>query len=149
MSTRVRPVYRLRVILLLAASGCGTAEVESPTAVRLRALAVFYLDYAVPKNGKGPADEREFKKHLRSLPAFRLEMEKLDPGNLDAVFASERDGEPLVVLYGQTLTQIGGDSALPVAHEKTGKNGKRLVAFSSTKVELVDEARFRQLTLPK
>ena len=44
------------------------------------------------------------------------------------------------------LLLVAADSAMnAVAHE----NGKRLVAFSSTKVELVDEARFRQLTLPK
>jgi hypothetical protein len=32
-----------------------------------------------------------------------------------------------------------------IAHEKTGKNGKRLVVFVSTKVDLVDDVRLKEL----
>lgn len=146
MKNTGRSARGLILVLLCAAAGCGSNDLESSTAVRLRALATLYLDYAVPKNGKGPANEREFKKHLRGLPAFVLEMNGLDANTLDTAFVSERDGEPLVIHYGLSITQISGTSAPPLAHEKTGKNGKRLVAFANTKVELVDESRLQELT---
>jgi hypothetical protein len=137
------------LLLALAAAGCGSDELNSPTAVKMRGLANLYLDCAVPKNGKGPANEQELKKHIRGLPSFILESNGVDPNALDALFVSERDGEPFVVSYGLSITGISGTSAPVVVHEKTGKNGKRLVAFANTKVELVDEARLQELTSAK
>jgi hypothetical protein len=135
----------LLLLALGAVPGCAN-ELESPTANKLRGLAKLYLDCAVSKSGPGPASEQEFKKHLRRLEGFVLRMNGVDPANLEAAFVSERDGEPFVILYGVSITRISGTSAPLVAHEKTGKNGKRLVAFANGKVEAVDEARFRELT---
>ena len=52
-------------------------------------------------------------------------------------------------MYGQNLGKISGDSKKVIAHEKTGKNGKRLVAFASTKVDLVNEAELERLKTAK
>ena len=139
----------LFLLALVAAPGCGSDEVNSPTAARLKGLATQYLDYAVAKNGKGPAREEDFKKHLRGQPGFVLEMNGLDPKAIDAAFVSERDGEPFVVLYGIMISQISGTSAPLVAHEKTGKGGKRLAVLANAKVEHVDEARLRELMSTK
>ncbi len=136
----------LLLLVLGAAPGCGSNELESPTANKLRGLAKLYLDCAVSKGGRGPASEQEFHKHLRRLEGFVLRMNGVDPAGLETAFISERDGDPFVVLYGVSITQISGTSAPLVAHEKTGKNGKRLVAFANAKVEAADEARFQQLT---
>ena len=144
--TRGRTRLGLALLLLSTVPGCGTNELESPTALRLKGLAALYLDYAVGKNGKGPADEQVFQKHLRSLPGFVLEMNKLDPNALDKSFMSARDDSAFVVQYGVTITQISGTSAPLIAHEKTGKNGKRLAVFANAKVELVNEARLQELT---
>jgi len=134
------------VLALVAVTGCGGSdEVNSPTAVKLRGLANLYLDCAVPKNGRGPANEQELKKHLRGLPDFILESNSVDPAAIDALFVSERDQQPFVVRYGLAITAISATSAPLVAHEKTGKNGRRLVVFANTKVELVDEARLQEL----
>jgi hypothetical protein len=134
------------VLLALAAvPGCGGNELESRTANRLRGLARVYLDYAVPKNGNGPDSQQTFAKHLRSLPDFVLQTNGIDPAEGDAVFRSERDGEPFFIRYGVKLSHISGTAAPPLAHEKTGKNGKRLVVLANARVELVDEARFREL----
>src|SRR5262245_58654208 len=146
---RLLPMIWLVLLALGAGAGCGSDELNSPTAVRLRGLANLYLDCAVAKNGKGPANEQEFKKHLRSLPDFVVQMNGLDPGALDAAFVSERDNEPLVIAYGVSISGMSGTSAPMVAHEKTGKNGKRLVAFANAKVELADEARIKELTAAK
>jgi hypothetical protein len=135
----------LLVLVLGAAPGCGSNELDSPTANKLRGLAKLYLDCAVSKSGPGPANEEEFKKHLRRLEGFVLKMNGVDPAALDEAFVSERDGEPFVIRYGVSIGHISGTSAPLVAHEKTGKNGKRLVAFANAKVEAVDEARFQEL----
>jgi hypothetical protein len=141
-----RPVTYVVALALGTLAGCGSDELNSPTAVRMRGLANLYLDCAVPKNGKGPANEQEFKKHIRGLPEFVITGNKLDPKALDAAFVSERDQEPIVLRYGLTIKQISATSAPLIAHEKTGKNGKRLVAFANGKVDLVTEAQLQELT---
>jgi hypothetical protein len=59
---------------------------------------------------------------------------------------SERDQEPFVFIWGTPIS-FGVPNVPVLAHEKTGKNGKRLVAFANGEVELVEEERFQ--TLPK
>jgi hypothetical protein len=129
--------------------GCAPDETESPTAYKLRGLSRVYLDYAVPRNGAGPANEAALKKHIKSLPDFVLQGNWIDPANPDAVFTSERDNEPFVVIYGQGISSISGKSLQVIAHEKTGVRGKKLVTFVSGKVELVNEARLQELLNPK
>jgi hypothetical protein len=76
------------------------------------------------------------------MPSHRLEMMQVDPGKVDELFVSERDGQPFVIKYGQS----GGImSRLPVVFEKEGKGGKRQVAFTDGQVEEVDDATYQQL----
>jgi hypothetical protein len=137
------------IVLLALAGGCGSdSALSSPTAQRMSGLANAYLDHIVGANGP-PANEAAFKKHMLGLrPSVQYDF-KIDPNNIDASFVSERDKEPLVVMYGQAPGKISGDSKKVIAHEKTGKNGKRLVVFASTKVDLVDEAELQQLKSAK
>ena len=137
------------VLIALLASGCGDDALNSPTAQKMSGLANAYLDQFVSSGGKPPANEQALKKHMKGLRASVQYDYKIDPDNIDASFISERDNEPLVVLYGQPVTTISGNSKQVVAHEKTGKNGKRLVVFASTKVDLVDEAELEQLKSAK
>jgi hypothetical protein len=149
MTLPLQPATGLLLLLLLLVPGCGSDELASPTAKRLTGLAKLYLDCAVAKNGKGPANEQEFKKHIRSLPSFVVEMNEVDPNAIDTVFVSERDKEPFVVRYGISISGISGTSAPLVAHEKTGKNGKRLVVYANAKVEQLNDAQFQDLTSAK
>jgi hypothetical protein len=135
----------LGLLALGAVPGCGSDELNSPTAVRLRGLASLYMDYAASRTGKGPATEGEFKKHLRTLPDHVLNANGCDPNKIDEVFVSPRDQEPFVVRYGIKITRISGTEAPLVAHEKSARNGKLLVAFANGKVEHVDEARLQEL----
>jgi hypothetical protein len=150
MATRWRRgpmrAFGVGLVVLVAASGCGSNELESPTAMKMKALANFYLEYAVAQKGKGPANEAALKKHIRSVPDFILKTNGVDPSGVDALFTSERDQEPFVVAYAGAISRISGDSTQVIAHEKTGKNGKRLVVYASAKVDLVDEARLKELT---
>jgi hypothetical protein len=136
-------------LALLALSGCGSDELNSPTAARLRGLANVYLDYIVPRNGNGPAREQDLKKHMRGLPDFVLQNSGIDPKDLDATFRSLRDEQPFVVQYGVMIGGISGNSKQVIAHEKTGKYGKLLVVFASGKVDLVTQDRLEKLLKPE
>jgi hypothetical protein len=136
--------------LALSFPGCGGDDaLNSRTATRMKGLSRVYLDYAVAKSGAGPANEQTLKKHIRSMPGVQLASNGVDPKEIDLLFTSERDQEPLVVLYGTGVTQISATSAPLVAHEKTGKNGKRLVAFANGNVEVVDDSQFQELLSKK
>ena len=67
---------------------------------------------------------------------------QVDPGNLDALFVSDRDGQPFVVRYGVS-GGLGATDA--VIFEQQGRNGKRQVGFTDGTVEEVDSARYDQL----
>jgi hypothetical protein len=134
------------LLVALAASGCGDSDaLNSPTALKMKGLANAYLDYVVGAGGNAPADEGALKKHMLGLRASVQYDCHIDPNNIESSFVSQRDKEPLVVIYGQAVGTISGNSKQVIAHEKTGTNGKRLVAFVSTKVDIVDEAELERL----
>ena len=136
------------LVACLFAAGCTDDAVNSPTAQKMKGLANAYLDHVVGAGGP-PADEKALKTHMKGLRASVQYDYQIDPNNIDASFKSERDNEPLVVIYSKGIGKISGDSKHVVAHEKTGKNGKRLVVFASTKVDNVDEAELEQLKTAK
>jgi hypothetical protein len=138
----LRAVAWLSLVALIAAAGCGSDdELKSPTAKRLRGIATYYLDLTFARNGAGPVSEQELKKHMRRQERSDLASNGIDPQSIDStLFVSERDGEPFVVLYGQSIRQVTATTAPLVAHEKTGKDGKRLAVLANNKVFLVDAA---------
>lgn len=143
----VRPLLPLLAAGTLMLSGCsGSDELTTPTAARLRGIATYYLDLTFARNGKGPANEHELKRHLRKQERTDLISNGIDPQAIDStLFVSERDQEPFVVLYGQSITRISADSAPLVAYEKTGKDGKRIAVLANSKLRLVDEAGLQAL----
>ena len=148
MALRSRPLFVLLLALFMIV-GCGSDELNSPTAKRLKGLATVYLDLAVVKNGKGPANERELKVHMKALPDFVLRPSGVDPEAIDSSFASLRDNEPFVVLYNVGIGGLSATEGPVVAHEKTGKNGMRLVVMANCKVALVDEAKLKEMISAK
>ena len=132
--------------LVLGIVGCGDDGLKSPTALRMSGLANSYLDMSY--QGGPPANEDALKKHMGAMHPGEQYSRNIDSKNIDACFKSERDNEPLVVVYG-IKPEISGQSKQVIAHEKTGKNGKRLVVFASTKVASVSEAELEQLKSAK
>jgi hypothetical protein len=132
-------------LLSLLFAGCGQDEAESLTARRLRGVASVYLDYAAAR-GNGPASQQILNDHLNSLPEFVREgygFQGVDP---QEAFTSLRDGQPFVIRYGIGLTGLSGEQATILAYEAQGNEaGRRLVVYLSTEVELIDEARLREL----
>jgi hypothetical protein len=148
-TTIVNPLLRIAIIGLLALPGCGSdSALDSPTAHKMSGLANAYLDHVVGANGP-PPDEAALKKHMKGLRASVQYDFKIDPNNVDASFVSERDKEPLVVMYGKDIGKISGDSKHVIAHEKTGKNGRKLVVYASTKVDIVNDAELEKLKSAK
>jgi len=146
---RMKPLLVIAVIGVLVLPGCGgDSALDSPTAQKMKGLANAYLDHVVGANGP-PADEAALKKHMKGLRASVQYDFAIDPNNVDASFVSQRDNEPFVVMYGKSVGKISGDSKHVIAHEKTGKNGRRLVVFTSTKVDIVNEAELEKLKLAK
>ncbi len=138
--------------VLLAAvvlAGCGPDPLASPTAGRLKGLSGMYLSYAASKNGGGPASEEVLKKYLHNVEAIQLQANGVDPKAIDAVFVSDRDKQPFVVIYGLGITLISGDSKTVMAYEKTGQGGKHLLAYINTKVDHVTEAKLKELLAAK
>jgi len=132
--------------IVLGFVGCGDSGLNSPTALRMSGLANSYLDMSY--QGGPPANEEALKKHMRAMHPGEQYSRNIDPNNLDACFKSERDNEPLVVIYG-LKPELSGQSKQVIAHEKTGKNGRRLVVFASTKVASLGEAELEQLKSAK
>jgi hypothetical protein len=115
---------------LMGCKGGGLPEEEA----RISKLAVFYGRYISQHKGKTPPSEAELKKFIKTIDA---------DANLDELFVSPRDSEPYVVRYNIPAGAPG--AATVTAHEKTGKNGKRLVALTTGEVRSVDEAEFQKL----
>ena len=136
-----RCVHRAAAFIALAATlgGCSKtpSTVGKPEVSRLRPLAVLYASAASALHHP-PQNEAEFKKYIASQKGKMLDVLKVeDP---DAIFVSERDGQPYVVKY----VAAGGKIPDVVAYEKVGVGGKRMVGFATGVVADLDEAQFRE-----
>ena len=129
--------------LLGMVAGCdggaaGIVQQES----NLKKLALFYGPYQGEHQGQLPPDEKAFKDFIKSK---ELLLQNQGIKDVDALFISERDKQPYVVLYaGETLGDNGPAGLPVVAYEKQGVGGKRFVVSTLGAVEEVDEKQFRE-----
>jgi hypothetical protein len=123
-------------------AGCGGAKSAARNQAFSHAslLTQLYVR-ATSALGHPPKDEQELKEGIKKS---NVSLEALKVKNIDDLFTSDRDGKPLVVVYGQR--PAGSDV---VVYEQEGVDGKRLVGHSIGKVEEVDEAKFKELTAGK
>jgi hypothetical protein len=134
----------------LGAVGCSSDKTKEQIAAmntsNAQRVANIYAGFQNGKGGAGPKDEAEFKAFIREYDPAKLSAMGIDPGNLDKVFTSERDGKPFTIRY-----KVGGGrgAVAPVVFEKDGVNGMRQVGFTGGKVEEVDEARYKDLLAGK
>lgn len=126
----------------LALIGCGSggnSEVREKGFSHVRLLSSLHTRIS-SELGRYPKDEAEFKAALGNA---NLTLDAMKVNSIDELFISKRDGQPLVVVYGQA--PVGSDV---VVYEQTGVNGLREVGHRIGQVEEVDQARFDEL-LPK
>jgi hypothetical protein len=137
MSGLVAPL--LLPAFLLASVGCHGSD---ENAVKRESSHVRLLTnlhgLASSKLGHAPHDEQEFK---QGIAAAHMSPEKLKVGSIDELFVSERDGQPLVVVYGTPPKNSD-----VVVYEQVGVNGKRQIGHRIGMVEEVDEAQYKELT---
>jgi len=106
----------------------------------VRSMTVL-LGMASSKLGHLPNNEGELKKAIATL---KLNPEKMGVTSFDDLFVSERDGKPLVLVYGAPPK----DSDI-VVYEQNGINDKILVGHRIGIVEEVDKSQFKNLALHK
>ena len=125
-------IFRFAPLLAVALLGCDGASKESfdKQHSHVRAIAAQYMR-ASSKLGHNPRDEQEFKKALASL---KIPLPALNVNSIDELFISERDHEPLVVVYGSPPK--GSDV---VVYEKTGIDGKHYAGHMIGMVEELDQ----------
>jgi hypothetical protein len=136
--------------LAVTLTGCGrdrTAEaVAAMNTSNIQRLGNMYAAFQNYKGGRGPKTETEFREFIRDFDPSKLKMMSIDPGNLDGLFTSERDGKPFKVRY-----NVGGGrgSVDAVVFEQDGANGTRQVGFTNTTVEDADSNRYQELLTGK
>jgi hypothetical protein len=130
--------------LLVAASGCSreAGQIHALNSSNAQRLGNFYAAFQTSHGWQGPKDEAELKTYILAQPADVLKNMGIDPDKRDEIWTSDRDHKPLKVRWG---VQSTFGSLAAVVFEQEGAGGKRQVAFNNTKVEDVDEARYKEL----
>jgi hypothetical protein len=127
--------------LLLIGCNAGAREAKKKETSHVRAITALYAR-ASSTLGHNPKNEQEFKSAVSgadvNLKAFGVE-------NIDELFVSERDGKPLVILYGPAPKGVAPGV---IVYEQEGAGGVRQVGFKIGQVEEADATRFAEL-VPK
>jgi hypothetical protein len=131
------------VLAIVFFTGCSdqrASAVAERNASNIQRLTNMYTAFQAGRFGVGPKDEAELKTFLKAESPDRLRMMGVDPGNLDAVFTSDRDHKPFKVRYG-----LNRGATSPIVFEQEGVGGKKDVCFSGGTVEEVDANRYNEL----
>lgn len=139
MAVKNREFVKVAVCLVFVASatiGCGSATSNSGGMSRVKGLSMLFTKVSSDL-GREPANEQEFKQGITNSG---VPLERLSVASVDELFISDRDGQPLVVVYGRRPQ--GSDV---IIYEQTGVDGKRQVAHRIGTIEEVDGSRFTEL----
>lgn len=125
-------------------SGCNTRsdEVRAKEVSHARAIAALYFR-ATSLLGRPPENEQEFKE---AVSQGQMDLNVLGVDSVDELFVSDRDGQPLVIVYGKTPQGVARGV---IGYEQTGKDGVRLVALNNGQVVEADGAKFAELVKGK
>lgn len=133
------------LVAILSGIGCRTAE--PPPALRpqytsMKPLGVLYGKFLARSGGHPPKSEEQFRQFLATYGEKRLAA--LGVTDVDPLFLSPRDGQPLVVFYGK-LGPPGPAGQPYVAYEQSAIDGQRYVASAVGSVAVMDDQRFNQI----
>ncbi len=132
-------------VLLAGCSGGPDAEdaLASANSNNIQRLANLYFTYQTKHEFRGPPDEAAFKEFIRTYNPQKLARIGVDPSAVDALFTSERDGQPYKIRYGVQGSIMG--SSEPVVFESVGVDGQREVGFLNMTQREVDDAEYETL----
>jgi len=139
----IRGALASAMVAIAMVAGCGSGnsveqivgDINSNNTMR---IASSYVLYQVKNNYKGPKNKEAFVKFLND-PSItgNLEMMGFDMNDIESVFISQRDNEEIQVRWGVAGSQRGCYE--PLAFEKTGVDGARIVAFGNGVFEEVED----------
>lgn len=128
--------------------GCGDSvnpdsAVAAANSNNIQRLTNLYQAYQSENGWVGPANDASLKEFIGGLPANTLSRIGIEPGNVDAIFTSERDGQSFKLRYKVVGSMMG--STEPVVFESEGVDGKRMVGFLNMTQREVDSAEYESL----
>ena len=142
-----------RLILLVCLLPClvvgcrrtidSNAALAEANSTNLQRLANLYVTFQSRNEWRGPADEAKFRTFIAAYNPDKLRRIGVDPGQVDALFVSERDGQPFKIRYRVPGSSMG--SSAPVVFEATGVDGRREVGFLNMTHEEFDQAPYDAL----
>jgi hypothetical protein len=107
----------------------------------MKAFAMIAGEFVSSNGGRLPNDEVQLKRFFRQK-GTRTAAEA-NVTNVDDLFVSERDGQPLLVKYADKSAPAKPlDADTVIAYEQTGIGGSRLVALANGRMSELDEKRF-------
>lgn len=136
----------LRLVVLtclLLGCGGGNAAKSDPSKSNLAAFSTLYARFRIANRGQNPKNENELRSFIESKGSTVLEAAGL---SVDDVFVSNRDNEPIVVVYGDKPLICDGQEV--IAYESTSLDGERLVASPTGSAMFVNEATFSEADAP-
>ena len=125
---------------LLFVVGCGQGKIAERIAemnsTPIKRLLTAYVYFQGKHGFRGPRNEQEFREFIAD-DRFQKGFDRagIDTSDIDALFISDRDGQPFKVKYGVPGTPMGFKDA--VVFESEGVDGEVMVAFGGAKVEVM------------
>ena len=137
---RFWPAWTRCCVLLscMALLGCRGGEVSTPAGddeAKLRGVIMLY-SMATQKLGRPPKSHDEL---LGQIPG---------EGDKESLLKSSRDGQKYGIVWNLDLAGRQRSYAGPVAYERVGVEGKRLIVDAMRTVQEVDAEQWKQLAFP-
>jgi hypothetical protein len=142
------PILSLLLSAACVLAGCGggvdpDSAVAAANSNNIQRLSNLYLAFQSENGRVGPADDASLKEFIRGLPPNTLTRIGVEPGNVDAIFVSERDGQPFKLRYKVVGSMMGSNE--PVVFESEGVDDKKMVGFLNMTQREVDSAEYDSL----
>ena len=141
ISVREFGLVFLATVFVMPETGCNLRQNSKKSVPNHVGAVTALYELSKSKLGHAPSDEKEFTKAMQTV-SVKPQNFKVD--SFDELLISERDGQPLTVVYGPAAANSNF-----VVSEQTGVNGKRMVGLRTGIVEEMDDAQYKALTALK
>ena len=131
----------LSTVFVVREAGCNLRQNSKKSVPNHVGAVTALYELSKSKLGHTPSDEKEFKKAMQTVS---LKPQNFKVDSFDELLMSERDGQPLTVVYGPAAANSNF-----IVSEQTGVNGKRMVGLRTGIVEEMDDAQYKALTTLK
>jgi hypothetical protein len=131
----------LAALFVVREAGCNLRQNSTKSVPNHVGAITALYELSKSKLGHPPSDEKEFK---RAIQTVSLKPQNFKVDSFDELLISERDGQPLTVVYGPAAANSNF-----IVSEQTGVNGKRMFGLRTGIVEEKDEGQNKALAGPK